>query len=103
VDVSKAGKLRFLVDTGADISLIRSTKLKGEAEFEPDRRVRVRGVDGSVVQTYGVIEVEVQEGNFRVRFPFHLVNKQVDLVYDGILGRVFCRVQKPTYVTKRKE
>jgi hypothetical protein len=82
-------KIKSLVDTGADISLIRSKKLKGEAECEPDRKVEVRGVDGSVVQTYGVIEVEVLEGNFRVRFPFHLVNKQVDLVYDVILGRDF--------------
>jgi hypothetical protein len=57
----------------------------------------VRGVDGFVVQTYGVKEVEVREGNFRARFPFHLVKKQVDLVYDGILGRDFLQS------TKRKE
>jgi hypothetical protein len=37
VDVSKAGKLRFLVDTGADVSLIRSTKLIEEAKFNPDK------------------------------------------------------------------
>jgi hypothetical protein len=102
VDVSKAGKLRFLVDTGADISLIRNTKLKGEAEFEPDRRVKVRGIDGSVVQTYGVIEVQVQEGNFGVRFPFHLVNKQVDPVYDGILGRDFLQSTKANICYKKK-
>jgi hypothetical protein len=41
VDVSKEGKLRFLVDTGADVSLIKSTKLIGEAEFNPERRVKV--------------------------------------------------------------
>jgi hypothetical protein len=64
VHVSKAGKLRVFVDTGADISLIRSTKLIGEAEFDPDRRVKMKSVDGSIVQTYGVIEVEVQEGKF---------------------------------------
>jgi hypothetical protein len=75
VDVSKAGKLRFSVDAGTDISLIGSTKLKRESEFEPDRRVKARGADGVLVQTYGVIEVEVQEGNFRIRFQFHLVNK----------------------------
>jgi hypothetical protein len=51
--------------------------------------MKVKSVDGSVVQTYGVIEAEVQEGNFRIKFPFHLVNKQVDLVCDGILGKDF--------------
>jgi hypothetical protein len=32
------------------------------------------------------VEACIQEGNFKVQFPFHLVNKQVDLVYDGIIG-----------------
>jgi hypothetical protein len=84
-----ARKLQFLVYTGADISLIKSTKLPTEVKFDPDRSMKVKCLDGSVVQTYGVIEAEVQEGNFRVSFPFHLVNKQVDLVYDGILGKDF--------------
>jgi hypothetical protein len=75
VDVSKTGKLHFLVDTDADISLIRSTKLLGDAVFDPNRKISVRGVDG-----YGVIEVGIQEGNFKVRFPFHLVNKQIGVV-----------------------
>jgi hypothetical protein len=103
VEVSKEGKLRFLVDTGANISLIKSTKLIGEAEFDPERRVNVKSVEGFVVQTYGIIDVEVREGNFIVRFPFHLVNKQADLVYDGILGRDFCRLPRPTYATRVKE
>jgi hypothetical protein len=102
-DISKTGKLDFLIDTGADISLIKSTKLLGEAVFDPNHKVRVRGVDGSIAQTHGVIEVGIQEGNFRVRFPFHLVNKQVDLVCDGILGRDFLQSTKANicYETKR--
>jgi hypothetical protein len=83
--------------------LIRCTKLIGEAEFDPDHRVKVKSVDGSIVQTYGVIKVEVQEGNFRVRFPYHLVNKQVDLVYDRILGMDFLQRTKAniSYVSNR--
>ena len=94
MDVSKAGKLKFLVDTGADISLIKSTKLMGEAVFDPTRKITVRAENGSVVETYGVIEVGIQEGKFRIRFPLHLVNKQVDLAYDGILGRDFLQSTK---------
>jgi hypothetical protein len=36
VYVSKAGNLRFLVDTGADVNLIRNTKSIGEAKFNSD-------------------------------------------------------------------
>jgi hypothetical protein len=55
------------------------------------------------METYGVTDVEVREGNFRVRFPFHLLNKQVDLVYDGILGRDFWHTTKANirYASKR--
>jgi hypothetical protein len=38
VEFSKTGKLNFLVDTGADISLIKSTNLLGEAVFDPNRK-----------------------------------------------------------------
>jgi hypothetical protein len=33
--VNKEGKLFFLVDSGADVSLVKSQKLLGTAEFEP--------------------------------------------------------------------
>jgi hypothetical protein len=37
------GKLNFIVDTGADIILIKSTKLLGDSMFNPNDKVRVRG------------------------------------------------------------
>jgi len=40
--VSQGRKLHFLVDSGADISLVKSYKLLGTAEFEPKDRVRVK-------------------------------------------------------------
>jgi hypothetical protein len=36
VDVSKTGKLKFLLDTGADICLIKSKNLLGTPEFDID-------------------------------------------------------------------
>jgi len=35
LDVSQGHKLFFLVDSGADISIVKSCKLLGTAEFEP--------------------------------------------------------------------
>jgi len=40
-------KLYFLVDSGADISLVKREKLLRTAEFEPRDRVRVKSVEGS--------------------------------------------------------
>jgi hypothetical protein len=52
------------MDTGADISLIRSAT----TEFEPINKVRVKDVVGSVIKTYGTIRANIMEENFK--FPF---------------------------------
>ena len=99
--MSQGRKLHFLVDSGADISLVKSYKLLGTAEFEPNDRVRVKSVEGSVIETHGSIETRIREGGIDIPFHFQLVSKQVDLKGDGILGRDFFLNQcRPEFVTR---
>lgn len=42
-------ELFFLVDSGADISLLTSMWLIGTTESEPQKKVRVKSVEGSVL------------------------------------------------------
>jgi hypothetical protein len=77
--VSQGRKLNFLVDSGADISLGKSYKLLGTAEFEPKYRVCVKSVEGSVTETVGSIGTQIREGGVDIPFRFQLVIKQVDL------------------------
>ena len=79
----------ILVDSGADISLVKSKKLLGTAEFEPEDRVRVKGVEGSMIETHGSLEMQILEGEMSIPYRLQLVSKQVDLRGDGILGRDF--------------
>jgi len=58
LDVSQGHKLYFLVDSGADISLAKSEKLLSTAEFEPRDRVRVKSVEGSIIETHGSLETQ---------------------------------------------
>jgi transposase InsO family protein len=51
----------------------------------------VKCVDGSVVETHGTVDACISEGQNKVKFTFQLVNKQVDLAYDGIIGMDFLR------------
>jgi len=78
--------LYILVDSGADISLVKSKKLLGTAEFEPEDRVRVKGVEGSMIETHGSLEMQILEGEMSIPYRLQLVSKQVDLRGDGILG-----------------
>ena len=100
LDLSKEDKLYFLVDSGADISLVKSQKLLGTVEFEPRDRVRVKRVDGSILVTHGRIETRIRAWGLEIPYSFQLVSHQIDLRGDGILDRDFLRQCKPTFVTK---
>jgi len=83
-----------MVDSGADINLIKSCKLLGTAEFEPKDRVSVKSVEGSVVEIHGSIETGIWEGGIDIPFHFQLLSKHVDLKGDGILGRDFLKLMQ---------
>jgi hypothetical protein len=42
VEESKTGKIKFLLDKGADISLVRSSVLVRGTEFDPDQKVKIK-------------------------------------------------------------
>ena len=77
--MSQGRQLYFLVDSGADISLVKSEKLLGTAEFEPKDRVRVKSVDGSMIETHGSLETQILESEISIPYSLQLVSKQVDL------------------------
>jgi hypothetical protein len=84
-------ELYFLVDSGADISLLKSKRLLSTAEFERRDRVRVKSVEGCVIETKGSTETKILEGSLQIPFCFQLVSKQIDLLGDGILGQDFLK------------
>jgi len=53
------------------------------------KRVKVKCVDGSPMDTHGVLEAKIEIHNSSVVHGFQLVNKQVDIPCDGILGNDF--------------
>jgi len=82
------------VDSGADISLVKSEKLLGTAEFEPRDRVHVKSIEGSMVETHGSLGTQVLEGEMSIPCRLQLVSKQVDLKGDGILGHDFLKAMQ---------
>lgn len=74
LDVGNGEKMHLLVDSGADISLLKSRRLLVTAEFEPRDRVRVNSVEGSVIETHRSIETKILEGSIQIPFCFQLVS-----------------------------
>jgi hypothetical protein len=87
-DISNGNELLLLVDTGADISILKPDKLDTTRQFDPEGRMEVKGVSGSSIQTLGTVQVTMYEGPVKIPFTFQL-DKRVDIPCDGILGRDF--------------
>jgi hypothetical protein len=88
-DLSKGEELLFLIDTGANISLLKVDKLIWTMEYDPERKVRVKCVNGSPIEKHRVSEARIELGYGSIVHRFQLVNKQIDIPCDGILGRDF--------------
>jgi len=102
VDISKEDNLLFLIDTGADISLLKGNKLIGTTEYDPEKKVKVKCVDGFPMGTHGILEARVELGNSSIVHDFQLVNKQVDIPCDGILGRDFLKRAREKFAMNRE-
>jgi hypothetical protein len=70
--------------------------LIGSTEFDPNGKVKVKSVEGAVVETHGTLTLHIREAGLINPFKFHVVGKQVDLLYDGILVRDFLKHTKAT-------
>jgi hypothetical protein len=73
--------------------VVKSHKLIGSTRFDP-QQVKLKSVDGSIVETHGVVKAKVREGELEIPIKFQLVNKQVTIEGDGILGKDFLQNMK---------
>jgi hypothetical protein len=48
-DTGNGNELLFLVDTGADISLLKPNNLDKTKQFDPERRVQIKSISGSTI------------------------------------------------------
>ena len=59
MDISKENGLLFLIDTGENISLLKGDNLIGTTEYDPERKVKVKCVDGSPMVNHGVLDARI--------------------------------------------
>jgi hypothetical protein len=88
-DISNGETLLLLIDTGADISLLKPDNLDKTKQYDPEGRVQVKSVNGSIIQTLGAVQANMYDGSVKIPFTYQLVDKRIDLPCDGILGRDF--------------
>lgn len=88
--------LKFLIDTGSSICLVKKSSLSKEPILESDI-VKFKGINdvGSFAETKGRFTLSIQHENATASFPFHFhVVSNVNLDYDGIIGTNFLSTYK---------
>ena len=89
VDLSRTDKLKFLVDTGADISVVRDSSLKPGCDFKHDNVIEIKGISKGVMKTKGTVNLKLFTDTHETTHEFHVFGDNFQLQYDGILGRDF--------------
>lgn len=66
-------RLVFLVDTGADISI-----LKDDADYfnsiQDDGIINIQGISQEIIKSKGLISIELQTDKYIITHNFHIVN-----------------------------
>jgi hypothetical protein len=89
VDLGRTEKLRFLVDTGAKISIVKGASLRPGFHYQPSKGIDVRGIANTLLKTEGTVTPRLFTPTHETTHAFHVMGDGFDCRYDGILGRGF--------------
>lgn len=78
--------LKFLVDTGASVSLLKQQHCPREIQYQ--RTIKIRGISGNMM-TLGTCELMLKIGSNRVQHEFHVIPNNFETSFSGILGSDF--------------
>lgn len=79
----------YLLDTGADISVIKQSKIRPGQYVDTASRSKIKGVTEGFQNTLGMIDTEIFAEKFGLEHNFHIVSNDFPIPTDGILGRDF--------------
>jgi len=81
-------KLKFLIDTGAEISIIKGSSLNSGVNYQLRKSVEIKGICDVVLKTGGIVELKLLTDGHETANTFHVLGEPSALQYD-ILGRDF--------------
>lgn len=85
------GKITFLVDTGANASMISARQIKSNVLYYPKIQYCLIGISGpkNVVKTIGATYGNVSICDVKLNHQFQIAGEEIHMSYDGILGLDF--------------
>ena len=86
-----ARDLIFLVDTQADISIIKCSSIEAEVELDESDLIVIKGVTDGKMMTMGSVQTSIYFKDMQVEQRLHVVPDEFSIPVDGILGRDFLK------------
>jgi len=96
IDLGKPEKLTFLMGTGAEISIVKSARLRPEINYEHTKGIDVKGISDVLLRTEGTVLLELFTLTHETTHQFHVIVDNFDFRYDGIFGQGFWKCKRAT-------
>lgn len=81
----------FLLDSGADISLVKLSELKPDVFIHEDVTFILNGFGGQPHKTLGYVNLNVLVSQNKIPHTFHVVGSDFPVPFTGILGNDFLK------------
>jgi hypothetical protein len=65
--------MKFLTDTGAEISIVKGTSLRPGFEYETAKGINVRGISNSLLKTEGTVTLRLLTPTQETTHTFHVM------------------------------
>jgi len=89
---------RFMLDSGADVNLIKENFVKPSIQINKNNTVMLQGISPNSVTTLGTINILI----LGKETTFHLIPNKAPFLQDGILGIEFLRTHNAVLDFKKK-
>jgi hypothetical protein len=98
-DLSKTERLTFLIDTGAEKSIVKDSSLNPGSNYEPTKGINVRGISNTLLKTERTMILGIFTPTQETTHTFHIMGDGFDCQYDGILDKTSGRIKEPLLIT----
>lgn len=79
----------FLIDTQADISVIKLTSIENTSNIDSSNTINIKGITSDTISSLGTTTIELFIENKPISHEVHVVPAEFNIDADGILGKDF--------------